>query len=118
MVNPATVTAWHYKGFRLFWTWKSRHGQPGRPAVSLEVLQLIRRMSRENPLWGASKIHGELLKLGFEISETSVSKYLVRRKGPPSQSWLDRSGFSNCRLPVFAGIPVNPSTHIADINFL
>src|SRR5690242_13822462 len=86
-VKPTTVIGWHYKGFRLFWTWKSRHGRPGRPAVSLEVRQLIRRMSRQNPLWGAPKMNGELLKLGFDISETSVSKYLVRRKGSPSQSW-------------------------------
>ena len=75
LLRPATVIGWHYKGFRLFWTWKCRHGRPGRPAVSLEVRQLIRRMSRENPLWGAPKIHGELLKLGFDISETgSVAK--------------------------------------------
>jgi transposase InsO family protein len=86
-VKPATVIGWQCKGFRLFWTWKCRHGQPGRPAVSCEVRRLIRRMSRENPLWGAPKIHGELLKLGIEISESSVSKYLVRPKGPPSQSW-------------------------------
>jgi putative transposase len=86
-VKPATVIAWHRKGFRLFWTWKSRHGHRGRPAVSPEVRQLIRRMSRENPLWGAPKIHGELLKLGIEISESSVSKYLVRGKGSPSQTW-------------------------------
>jgi hypothetical protein len=87
LLKPATVIAWHYKGFRLFWTWKCRHGRPGRLAVSQEIRQLIRRMSRENPLWGAPKIHGELLKLGFNISETSVSKYLVRRKRSPSQSW-------------------------------
>ena len=87
LVKPATVIAWHYKGFRLFWTWKCRHSRPGRPAVALEVRQLIRRMSRENPLWGAPKIHGELLKLGIDISESSVSKYLVRPKGSPSQSW-------------------------------
>jgi putative transposase len=86
-VKPPTVIAWHRQGFRLFWTWKSRHGQPGRPAVALEVRQLIRRMSRENPLWGAPKIHGELLKLGIQISESSVSKYLVRHKGSPSQTW-------------------------------
>jgi putative transposase len=61
LLKPATVIGWHYKGFRLFWTWKSHHARPGRPAVSLEVRQLIRRMSRENPLWGARKIHGELL---------------------------------------------------------
>jgi hypothetical protein len=85
--ETGTVGGWHYKGFRLFWAWKCRHGRPGRPAVSLEVRQLVRRMSRENQLWGAPKIHGELLKLGFDISETSVSKYLVCRKGSPLQSW-------------------------------
>jgi putative transposase len=87
LVKPATVIAWQRKGFRLFWTWKCRHGRPGRPALELEVRLLIRRMSRENPLWGAPKIHGELLKLGIDVSESSVSKYLVRRKGPPSQHW-------------------------------
>src|ERR1700686_1637560 len=75
--NPATAIAWHRKGFRLFWTWKIRHGRAGRPAVSCEVRDLIRKMSRENPLWGAPHIHGELLKLGFEISETSVAKHMV-----------------------------------------
>src|SRR5207253_4342782 len=66
---------------------KSRHGQCGRPAVAKEIRQLIRRMSRGNPLWGAPKIHGELLKLGINICESTVSKYLVRHKGSPSQSW-------------------------------
>jgi putative transposase len=87
IVKPETVIDWHRQGFRLFWTWKSRHGQRGRPPVAKEARQLIRRMSRENPLWGAPKIHGELLKLGFEISESTVSKYLVRRRGSPSQTW-------------------------------
>src|SRR3979411_2226564 len=77
----------HVKGFRLFWTWKVRHGQSGRPPVSKEIRQLIRKMSRENPLWGAPRIHGELLKLGIDIGETSVGKYLVRRRNPPSQTW-------------------------------
>ena len=63
IVKPETVIGWHRKGFRLFWTWKVRHGQPGRPPVSKEIRQLIRKMSRENPLWGAPRIHGELLKL-------------------------------------------------------
>src|ERR1035438_2543256 len=85
--KPATAIAWHRKGFRLFWTWKIRHGRLGRPAVSCEVRDLIRRMSRENPLWGAPHIHGELLKLGIEISETSVAKYRVRQRKPPSQTW-------------------------------
>jgi hypothetical protein len=75
------------QGPQLFWTWKSRHGQCGRPALAKEIRQLIRRMSRDNPLWGAPKIHGELLKLGIEISESTVSKYLVRGRGSPSQSW-------------------------------
>jgi putative transposase len=87
VVKPETVIAWHRKGFRLFWTWKIRHGQAGRPAVSSEVRDLIRKMSRENPLWGAPHIHGELLKLGIEISETSVAKYMVRHSQPPSQTW-------------------------------
>ena len=87
IVKPATAIAWHRKGFRLFWTWKIRHGRAGRPTVAGEVRDLIRRMSRENPLWGAPHIHGELLKLGIEISETSVAKYMVRHRKPPSQTW-------------------------------
>jgi transposase InsO family protein len=87
VVQPATVVAWHRKGFRLFWTWKVRHGQPGRPAVQKDVRELIRTMSRENPLWGAPRIHGELLKLGIDVGETSVGKYMVRRRKPPSQTW-------------------------------
>ena len=82
IVKPETVIGWHHKGFRLFWTWKVRHGQPGRPPVSKEIRQLIRRISRENPLWGAPRIHGELLKLGINIGETSVGKYLVCRRKP------------------------------------
>src|SRR5258705_10826304 len=87
IVKPETVIGWHRKGFRLFWTWKVRHGQPGRPPVSKEIRQLIRKMSRENPLWGAPRIHGELLKLGIDIGETSVGKYIVRTRNPPSQHW-------------------------------
>jgi transposase InsO family protein len=71
----------------MFLNWKIRSGKPGRPAVPREVRDLIRRMSRENPTWGAPRIHGELLKLGIEIGETSVSKYLVRQRKPPSQTW-------------------------------
>jgi hypothetical protein len=87
IVKASTVIAWHRKGFRLFWAWKVRHGKPGRPAVPKEVRQLIRTMSRENVLWGAPRIHGELLKLGIDVGETSVSKYLVRPHKPPSQTW-------------------------------
>ena len=87
IVKPETVIAWHRKGFRLFWTWKIRHGQVGRPAVLKEVRDLIRKMSRENPLWGAPRIHGELLKLGIDIGQTSVGKYMVHHRKPPSQTW-------------------------------
>jgi hypothetical protein len=87
IVEPETVVAWHRKGFRLFWTWKVRHGQPGRPVISREVRDLIRKICRENSSWGAPRIHGELLKLGIDIGESSVSKYMVRSRKPPSQTW-------------------------------
>jgi putative transposase len=87
LVQPATVLAWHRKAFRLFWTWKIRRGQPGRPSVPKDIRDLIRTLSRENPLWGAPRIHGELLKLGIDVGETSVSKYMLRRRRPPSQKW-------------------------------
>ena len=87
MVQPDTVIAWHRKSFRLFWSWKVRRGQPGRPKIPREVRDLLHRMCRENPTWGAPRIHGELLKLGIDIGETSVSKYMVRGRKPPSQTW-------------------------------
>ena len=87
IVKPATVIGWHRKGFRLFWRWKIRQGNPGRPGVAKDVRSLIRAMSRDNPLWGAPRIHGELLKLGIDVGETSVSKYMVRHRSPPSQTW-------------------------------
>src|SRR5260221_13287635 len=86
VVQPATILRWHRCGFRAYWRWKSR-GRPGRPKVSRELRELIQRMSKENPLWGAPRIHGELLKLGFEIAESTVSKYMIRRRGPTSQTW-------------------------------
>ena len=87
IVKPETVVAWHRKGFRLFWNSKVRHGQPGRLVISREVRDLIRKMCRENSSWGAPRIHGELLKLGIDIGESSVSKYIVRSRKPPSQTW-------------------------------
>ncbi|HUS07903.1 MAG TPA: hypothetical protein VMZ52_16490 [Bryobacteraceae bacterium] len=87
IIKTSNVLGWHRKGFRLFWTWKIRRGKPGRPTVPKDVRELIRTMSRENPLWGAPRIYGELLKLGIEIGETSVSKYMVRRCRHPSQAW-------------------------------
>src|SRR5258708_20675450 len=81
IVQPDTILRWHRAGFRTYWRWKSR-GRPGRPRIGRELRELIQRMSKENPLWGAPRIHGELLKLGFEIAESTVSKYMIRRRGP------------------------------------
>src|SRR5262249_32752705 len=75
IVRPDTVVKWHRAGFRLFWRWKSRR-RPGRPAVPAEIRQLIREMSIANPLWGAPRIHGELVKLGFDVGQTSIAKYM------------------------------------------
>ena len=86
IVKAETVIAWHRRGFRLYWSWKSRHPQ-GRPSISREVIDLIRTMSLANPRWGAPRIHGELLKLGFQLSESTVAKYMVRHRKPPSQTW-------------------------------
>ena len=86
IVKPDTVIRWHRAGFRSYWRWKSRN-RCGRPTVLLEIRRLIREMSIANPLWGAPRIHGELLKLGIEIGQTSVAKYMARRRGPPSQGW-------------------------------
>jgi len=87
IVKPETVLAWHRKGFRLFCIWKSRQRRPGRPDTTQEIRDLIRRMSTANATWGAPRIHGELLKLGIEVSQATVAKYMVRRSKPPSQTW-------------------------------
>ena len=79
--------SWHRKGFRLFWTWISRRKPRGRPEVSPEIRGLIRKMAEANPPWGAPRIHGELLKLGIEISERTVSRLMPKRQKPPSQTW-------------------------------
>src|SRR5713101_321862 len=86
MVRPETVVGWHRQGFRRYWAWKSRH-RCGRPGIRTELRDLIRRMSRANPLWGAPRIHGELLKLGLTVSQATVSKYMLRPRRPPSQAW-------------------------------
>jgi transposase InsO family protein len=86
VVKPETILRWHRSGFKAFWRWKSRR-RLGRPKVDRELRDLIRRMSRENPLWGAPRIHGELSMLGFEVAQSTVSKYMVRGRKPPSQSW-------------------------------
>ena len=86
IVKPDTIVRWHRAGFRSYWRWKSRR-RGGRPTVPVEIRRLIREMSIANPLWGAPRIHGELLKLGIDVGQTSVAKYMARRRGPPSQGW-------------------------------
>ena len=86
IIRPETLVRWHRAGFRYYWRWKSR-SRGGRPRIEADLRALIRRMSMENPLWGAPRIHGELLKLGFDVAQSSVAKYMVKRWGPPSQGW-------------------------------
>jgi len=87
LVRPETVIRWHRQGFRAFWTWKSRRGRVGRPRVGSELADLVRAMALANPLWGAPRIHGELLKLGLDVSQRSVARLMPRRPKPPSQTW-------------------------------
>jgi putative transposase len=83
IVKPATVIRWHRKGFKLFWTWRSRRRRPGRPKIDPEIRDLILRMAEANPTWGAPRIHGELLKLGIEVSQRTVGRLMPRRRAPP-----------------------------------
>src|SRR6185503_12177641 len=86
IIRSETLVRWHRAGFRRYWRWKSRR-RGGRPPIEAELRALIRQISRENQLWGAPRIHGELLKLGFEVAQSSVAQYMVKRRGPPSQGW-------------------------------
>ena len=86
ILKPATVIRWHRAGFRAYWRWKSRP-RGGRPRASAEIRKLIREMSIANPLWGAPRIHGELLKLGIDVGQTTVAKYMAKTRRPPSQGW-------------------------------
>ena len=86
IIRPETLMRWHRAGFRRYWRWKSCP-RGGRPQIDTELRALIRRMSIENSLWGAPRIHGELLKLGFELAQSSVAKYMVKRREPPNQGW-------------------------------
>jgi transposase InsO family protein len=87
IVQPDTVVAWHRQGWKLYWRWKSLTGKVGRPRIDAEIRKLIRRMCRQNPSWGAPRIHSELQLLGYDVSETTVDKYMVRHRKPPSQTW-------------------------------
>ena len=86
IIKPETVIRWHRAGFRAYWRWKSRP-RGGRPRTPADIRQLIREMSAANPLWGAPRIHGELLKLGIDVGQTTVAKYMAKRRRPPSQGW-------------------------------
>ena len=86
IIEPETLVRWHRAGFRRYWRWKSR-SRGGRPQIDVELRTLIRRMSIENLLWGAPRIHGELLKLGFSVAQSTVATYMVKRRGSPSQGW-------------------------------
>ncbi len=99
IIRPETLMRWHRAGFRRYWRWKSR-SLGGRPQVDAELRELIRRISLDNPLWGAPRVHGELLKLGFEVAQSSVAKYMVKRCGPPSQRW--RTFLSNHAADIAA----------------
>ena len=89
IVQPETVVGWHRAGFRLYWRWRSQP-RGGRPRITQEIRDLIRRLAQENSTWGAPKIHAELQKLGFTVAERSVARYLRRivRRGDPDQKWL------------------------------
>lgn len=86
IVRPDTVVRWHRRGFKAFWRWRSR-SCPGRPRIPKEIRELVREVSLANPLWGAPRIHGELLKIGIDVAQTTVAKYMARGRRPPSQSW-------------------------------
>jgi transposase InsO family protein len=86
IIRPETLLRWHRAGFRAYWRWKSRP-RGGRPGTPAEIRRLIREMSVANPLWGAPRIHGELIKLGIDVGQTTVAKYMARRRRPPSQGW-------------------------------
>jgi hypothetical protein len=100
IVKPETVVRWHRTGFRAYWRWKSR-SRGGRPKIDAAVRRLVREISRDNPLWGAPRIHGELSKLGIEIAQSTVARYMIRRRGPPSQGW---STFLRNHAPAIAAV--------------
>ena len=103
-MTPDTVVRGHRRGFALYWRWRSRPRRAGRPAVGADLRALVRQMQAANPLWGAPRIHGEWRKLGVEIAQTTVAKYLVRRRvTPPSQTWR---AFRSNHVVQFASIDV------------
>ena len=109
IVKPETVCRWHRNLFKVYWRWKSR-GKPGRPKIDKELQQLIRRIQLENPTWSSQRIHGELLKLSFDVSERTVAKYMFRIHKPPSQSWknfLSNHATKIAAIDFFTVITIN-----------
>src|SRR5213080_3374477 len=100
IIRPEAIVRWHRAGFRRYWRWKSRN-LGGRPQISAELRALIRRMSIENLLWGALRIHGELLKLGFAVAQSTVAKYMAKKDDPSGQSW---STFLRNHMPHIAAM--------------
>ena len=98
IVRPKTIIRWHRMGFRAYWRWQSRN-LGGRPRIRGDLRELIRRMCAENPLWGAPRIHGELLKLGFTVAQSTVAKYMLRRRpNGGEQTWKTYSPFQRSCL--------------------
>jgi hypothetical protein len=111
IIRPETLVRWHRAGFRCYWRWKSRP-RGGRPLIEADLRALIRRMNVENPLWGAPRIHGELLKLGFEVAQSSVAKYMVKQHRPPSQRWrtfLRNHAPDNAAMDLFVAHRLRPA---------
>ena len=102
IIRPETLLRWHRAGFRQYWRWKSKR-RAGRPQIQEELRALIQQMNAENRLWGAPRIHGELLKLGFEVFQSTVAKYMVKRRRPPGQGWRTflRNHLAGCRCDGF-----------------
>ncbi len=111
-LKPETITKWHRQGFKCYWRWKSRAGRVGRPRIDLEIRDLIRRISRENPTWGVPRIQAELHLLGYKVAESTVAKYRVRIRKPPSQTWKSflRNHANEIVAIDFFIVPTVPST--------
>jgi hypothetical protein len=119
IIKPETVIAWNRKGFRLYWTWRSR-ARNGRPCELREVRELIRRISVANPRWGAPRIHGELMKLGIDIGETTVAKYMIRPRHSGYSSSFSCSpitGGAWCTLPSRLTPPLSGRRNNCDTHF-
>ena len=102
IVQPSTVVKWHRQGFKLYWRWRSEQGKVGRPKTDVEIRQLIRQMCRENPTWGAPRIHGEIQKLGLEVSERTVSRTMPRRPANPDERQRWRTFLASHREVIAA----------------